>query len=194
MLKREGDEAGDFPEQAKLPARIVLTGFRATGKSLVGSQLADMLGYRFVDTDLELVDQIQCTVAAFVKEHGWAAFRELEQKLLSRLTCMKKVVIATGGGAVLHLQEWQDLRRESLVIWLLADAQTIRERLQTDTASLTQRPSLTGNGKLDEVEKILAEREPHYRKGSDMAIDTTGRSPEEIAIQIKRYITDSEKE
>jgi shikimate kinase len=56
-----------------------------------------------------------------------------------------------------------------------------------------QRPSLTGGGKLEEVEAILAEREPRYRLGSDMAIDTTDRSPEEIAILIKQHITHTEK-
>jgi len=178
----------------RLPARVVLTGFRATGKSLVGSLLANQIGYRFIDTDEELVTTIQCSVAAFVREHGWSAFRELEKELLTRLAWMNHIVIATGGGAVLHRQEWQDLRKESLVIWLQADARTIRDRLRTDTASHTQRPPLTGGSKFDEVEAILADRGPSYRKGSDIAIDTTGKSPEEIAILIKQHIKHTEKE
>ncbi len=189
MLKSEGYKAGDIPGQAKPPARVVLTGYRATGKSLVGSQLADLLGYRFIDTDAELVAQIQCSVAEFVREHGWPAFRKLEQELLARLVWMNQVVIATGGGMVLHKKEWQDIRKESLVVWLQADARTIRERLRTDPASHSQRPSLTGGGKLEEVEAVLAEREPRYRLGSDMAIETTDRSPDEIAALIKQHIT-----
>ena len=189
MLKSEGYKAGDIPGQAKSPARVVLTGYRATGKSLVGSQLASILGYRFIDTDVELVAQIQCSVAEFVREQGWPAFRKLEQDLLARLVCMNQVVIATGGGMVLHQKEWQDVRKESLVVWLQADARTIRERLRTDPASQSQRPSLSGDGNMEEVETILAERQSSYQKGSDMAIDTTDRSPDEIAALIKQHIT-----
>ena len=131
---------------------------------------------------------MQCSVAEFVSENGWQAFRDLEKKLLTRLGCLSQVVIATGGGAVLHTEVWKDIRRGALVIWLQADAQTIRERLRTDPASHSQRPSLSGTGSIDEVETTLAEREPHYRKGSDIAIDTKGRSPEEIVSLIKHQM------
>ena len=188
MLNTEGHETGGISGQTKSPSRVVLTGFRATGKSLVGPLLADLIGYRFIDTDDELVANIQCSVATFVREHGWPAFRELEKELLARLAWMNHVVVATGGGAVLHGQEWQDLRKKSLVIWLQADARTIRDRLRTDAASHTQRPSLTGDGKFEEVEDVLAKRESSYLEGSDVAIDTTDKSPEEIAILIKQHI------
>ena len=188
MLNTEEHETGEISGQARFPLRVVLTGFRTTGKSLVGSLLADLLGYRFVDTDDELVASIQCSVATFVREQGWPAFRELEKKLLARLAWMSHVVIATGGGAVLHDPEWQDLRKESLVIWLQADAGTIQDRLRTDTTSHAQRPSLTGGNKFEEVDVILAEREPRYRQGSDIAIDTTDKTPEEIAIFIQQHI------
>jgi shikimate kinase len=194
MLNKEVHETGEISGQARFPARVVLTGFRTTGKSLVGSLLADLLGYRFVDTDDELVASIQSSVANFVREQGWPAFREFEKKLLARLAWMSHVVIATGGGAVLHDQEWRDLRKGSLVIWLQADASTIQDRLLTDATSHTQRPSLTGGSKIEEVDAILVEREPCYRQDSDIAIDTTDKTPEEIAIFIQQHIKLLEKE
>lgn len=194
MLNIDGDETGEILGQAKSPARVILTGFRTTGKSLVGSELADLLGYRFIDTDAEIVTNIRCSVATFVREHGWPAFRAMEKDLLARLAWMNRVVIATGGGAVLHSQEWHDLHKESLVVWLQADARTIRKRLQTDSVSHAQRPPLTGDDRLEEVEAVLAEREPFYRNGSDIAIDTTDKSPGEIAVLIKQHIKHTEKE
>ena len=192
MLKREGNEAGNIPEQTSLPVRVILTGFRATGKSVVGTLLASLLEYRFLDTDEELVAKVQCSVAEYVREHGWQAFRALERELLGRLAWMNHVVVATGGGAVLHRHEWQELRKQSLVVWLQADAHTISRRLRIDPDSDKQRPSLTGNGTHEEVADILAERESTYREGSDMAIDTTDKTPEEIAAMIKNHITNTE--
>lgn len=192
MLKTDGNDPGNLSVKELLPVRVILTGFRATGKSIVGALLARLLGYRFLDTDEELVSKVQCSVAHYVREHGWPAFREQERGLLERLTWMNQVVIATGGGAVLHHREWQELRKQSVVVWLKADARTISERLKADPLSYKQRPSLTGNGTHEEVESVLAERESSYREGSDMAIDTTDKSPEEIATLIKDHITNLE--
>ncbi len=199
MLNTEEQETAFFEGRAESPDRVVLTGFRATGKSLVGQLLAEMLGYRFIDTDEEIAARMQSSVAAFVRDHGWPAFRKLEKELLARLVQMKKVVIATGGGAILHEKEWQELRKSSLVVWLQADARTIRNRLRSDPVSPAQRPSLTGGSSQDEVEAVLAEREPRYLEGSDMAIETADSSPDEIAAVIKQHaekqwVIQSEKE
>lgn len=194
MLKGEGKDIGANPESADLPVRVILTGFRATGKSVVGERLAALIGYRFLDTDKELVSRTRCSVAEFVRKQGWPAFRELEKELLARLASMTHVVIATGGGAVLHQQQWQTLRDHSLVVWLQADAHTISTRLRVDPVSDKQRPSLTGHGTHEEVEVILAERETSYREGSDVAIDTTDRTPEEIATLIRDHIETSGKQ
>lgn len=193
MLNKEGKDTVISQEQFELPARVILTGFRATGKSVVGSLLAALLGYRFIDTDEELSATMHCSVAEYVREHGWTSFRKLERELLDHLALMSHVVVATGGGAVLHQEEWQNFRKESLVVWLQADARTISKRLQVDPASERQRPSLTANGTIEEVESVLAEREKSYREGSDVAIDTTDKSPEEIAAQIQQHITNTVK-
>ncbi|GAB4333373.1 MAG: shikimate kinase AroL [Desulfobulbaceae bacterium] len=186
MLIEEG--TGRETRDREIPDRIVLTGFRATGKTRVGELLAARLGFRFVDTDSELTDRMGCSVAQFVRERGWKDFRKLEQELLARLAAMHGVVIATGGGAVMHREEWKQLRKGGLVVWLRADSGVIRERLAFDPVSAAQRPPLTGGNSLEEIERVLAEREPLYREGSDIVIDTGGLSPEEIVERIRQDI------
>lgn len=166
----------------------MLTGFRASGKSVVGRKLAQALGYRFLDTDEELAAEMQCGIEEYVRRHGWPAFRELERRLLVRLAGWHRLVIATGGGSIMHREEWRQLRKNSLVVWLRAEAATIRQRLQDDGRSAAQRPSLTGGDMLAEVDRVLAEREPLYRQGSDVVIDTTGRPPETVVSLIKDMV------
>jgi shikimate kinase len=175
-------------------SRIVLTGFRATGKSHVGRILAARIGYRFLDSDELLSAGMESGISGFVKQHGWPAFREKERQLLKSLAAEQGAVIATGGGAILHRDEWRQLRRNSLVIWLRADAGTIRARLRGDGATAALRPSLTGAGSLDEVDQVLAEREPLYREGSDLALDTAGLPPEKIVAEITAYLARKDKE
>ena len=166
--------------------RILLTGFRATGKSLVGRLLADRLALDFLDTDALLCQLIGCCVADFVAEHGWNRFREVEERLLMDLCRRSGVVIATGGGAVLHRQAWEALRSRSFSVWLRADERTIQQRLVTDVRSEQQRPSLTGMDPSREIKTLLAERTPLYRFGSDFDVRTDGRTPHELVKEIEQ--------
>jgi shikimate kinase len=194
MLKKDTEQKVGLSRRSKPVDRIVLTGFRATGKSVVGKRLAEVLGYRFLDTDRELAAAMQCGIDEYVGRHGWAAFRELERRLLAKLAGKHQLVIATGGGSIMHRLEWRRLRKNSLVVWLTADAGTIRHRLRHDGVSAVQRPSLTGDDVLAEVDRMLAEREPFYRQGSDVAIDTTGRSPETMVSLIKAMLSRKDNE
>jgi len=164
--------------------RILLTGFRATGKSRVGKILADILGLTFLDTDHLLSRHLGCTLTDYVARHGWAAFRQQEEELLRGLAGEKGVVIASGGGAVLHEEAWESLRRGSVSVWLQASEETIARRLFLDSCSSRQRPSLTGMASGEEVQLVLAEREPFYRAASDFALATDDNSPRELAQAI----------
>ncbi|MCW5206968.1 shikimate kinase [Desulfobulbus sp. F5] len=161
---------------------IVLTGFRATGKTAVGRLLAQLCGYEFADTDAILIRRMGCSIAEAVTRHGWQYFREQERHLLVELTSWRNTVIATGGGAILHQQEWKLLRKQAFVIWLRTDLATTLARLRQDKNTVGQRPRLTNQGNNLEIETaaLLAEREPLYRAGSDVMVDTAGRTTEEV--------------
>lgn len=152
--------------------KIVLTGYRATGKTSVGRILAGRLSFSFVDTDKEIEKQQGKSISEMVGEHGWGYFRAAERDFLSSLLPRQNLVIAPGGGAILHREVWAELMETSLVIWLQADVQTINGRLAGDSWSASQRPSLTGQDMIKEITAVLAEREPLYRQGSHYAIST----------------------
>ena len=57
---------------------IILTGFSGTGKSRVGVEVAQVLGWRFVDTDAEIALQAGKEIAAIFSQEGEEAFRLLE--------------------------------------------------------------------------------------------------------------------
>ena len=64
-------------------ANIFITGFSGTGKSTVGREVARILGWRFVDTDEEIVEVSGKQIAALFEEDGEAVFRRLERERLS---------------------------------------------------------------------------------------------------------------
>ncbi len=157
---------------------IILIGYRATGKSSVGHQLALDGNLTFVDLDDDIVTHAGMTVEQMVSQYGWDHFRDLERSTLLAVSQGTNQVIATGGGAVLHRDIWPEVRQNSLMVWLQADVATICRRLAADEKSDSQRPSLTGQDISAEVEAVLAERRPLYEASSDVRIDSTRPLPE----------------
>ncbi|MBI4794088.1 MAG: shikimate kinase [Deltaproteobacteria bacterium] len=151
--------------------KIVLTGYRACGKTSVGEKLAERLAFSFIDTDREIEKRQGRSISRIVAEQGWDFFRAAERDFLASLLPAEKLVIAPGGGAILHQDIWRELMATSLVVWLKADVRTISRRLTGDILSPDQRPSLTGEDVLQEVKTVLAAREPLYRAGSHVAVD-----------------------
>ncbi len=171
--------------------RLILTGYRATGKTRIGRALADIFHCDFVDTDMLIRARTGRSISELVADRGWDYFREMEKQVLAELSGRTGLVIATGGGAILHEEIWQSLRKRSIVCWLTALPATIRERMGRDDHSAENRPSLSGDTDSgDEIIEQLARREPLYRQGSDFSVRTDQRSPEAIVREIVEKIRD----
>ncbi len=184
------------PEQQQdlqpIPSLIVLTGFRATGKTAVGRRLADLLAYRFIDTDDVVVDRLGCSIAESVRLDGWQPFRDMERQVLQQLATETNTVIATGGGAVLHTQAWEELRAHAFVVWLRAETETILSRLRQDKKTKKQRPALSDQNRETEIPALLAEREPLYLAGSSLMVDTDNQTPVELAALIFQEMSEQQ--
>ncbi len=160
--------------------RIALIGYRATGKTTVGIKLADLLEWNFTDIDEEIVKEQGKNIEKIVSEKGWPHFRKLESLKLKELINREKLVVATGGGAILDKKNRELLKENFFVIWLTASTATIKRRLKKDISKFEQRPSLSGKGLLDEVDEILEMRTGYYKETSDIIIATDKYSPQEV--------------
>jgi len=78
----------------------------------------------------------------------------------------------------------QALAGRGKVVWLKAAPETLAARIAADPTTAARRPNLTGQGGLDEIRQLLAEREPIYQACADLAVDAAGDSPENMAQQI----------
>jgi shikimate kinase len=156
-------------------SNIALIGFRATGKTTIGQALAAKLGWTFVDMDERLTAQFGTDIHAWVKQHGWEAFRDAEARLLGKLACGQGQVVATGGGVILCPANRERLRQRFLVIWLQASAASIEARLAQDPKTASQRPPLTQLSAQDEITHLLEERTPLYAATAHMTLNTDGQ-------------------
>lgn len=161
---------------------IRLIGYRGTGKSTVGARLAQQLGWPFYDADAELETDAGCTIREIFATEGEASFRDRETATLTRLVELPKIVLATGGGAILRESNRTLLTRNAFVVWLELDAESIWHRLQTDPTTIDRRPNLTHGG-LDEIVELLRLREPFYAATAHARFHAA-QSPELLASHI----------
>ncbi|QDU88071.1 Shikimate kinase 2 [Pirellulimonas nuda] len=167
---------------------LFLEGYRGVGKSAVARALAARLGWESVDSD-DLVEQAaEKSIAEVFAQQGEQAFRALEAGVVISLCERDRCVVALGGGAVLREATREALARSGPVVWLTASAQTIADRLAADPSSGDRRPSLTGQGLLEEITQVLSARESVYRECATFEVDTEGRTPDQVADAIAAFL------
>ncbi len=165
--------------------KILLIGYRATGKTAVGRELSRMLGCPFRDLDQLIEKNAGQNIAEIVERHGWDAFRKLEKRLFGEMIeNPKRFVLACGGGAVIHRKEMEQCAENAAVVWLKAPVETMLKRLLSDHNTPVSRPSLTRLDERHEMEQIYMERRPLYEKYAHIVVDTEDKSPFQIAREI----------
>jgi shikimate kinase len=168
---------------------LILIGYRCTGKTSVGKRLAGNLGMAFYDTDALIQEERNQTIQEIVASGGWTAFRAEEKKIIATLALQDNCVIALGGGAVLDPENMEVMKANGRVIWLMADSETILERMAKDHATTAQRPPLLGQDNVLETTLLLEQRTPLYRAAADRVIDTRGRNFNDIAGEILQWLS-----
>lgn len=164
--------------------RIVLIGYRATGKTTVARYLAARLKWEWVDADVEIERQAGKSIARIFAEDGEPAFRDLEARVIVELCRRDKLVLAAGGGAPLREESRLAMRQSGHVVWLTATPATILARMTADATTAQRRPSLTDRPPLEEIVHVLGRREPVYLASAQQIVDTEGKTPQAVAEEI----------
>ncbi len=160
---------------------LVLVGYRGTGKSAIARRLSTLLAMPMVSVDQEIVREAGMSIPKLVESSGWPYFRDLEERMCRRFAAREGIIIDCGGGVVEREANFASLRSRGFVVWLRATPATIVARIGGDRS----RPSLTGSKSFtEEVEEVLARREPLYRRLAHVGIDTDARSLGELAALV----------
>jgi shikimate kinase len=156
---------------------IVMVGMMGAGKSAIGRRLAQRLGMPFVDADAEIERAAGCTIAEIFEQHGEAAFRDGERRVIARLLDGPPGVLATGGGAFMDPDTRARVRARAISIWLKADIETLVERV----ARRNHRPLLNHGDPRRVLERLMAERHPVYAE-ADIVVET-GDAPTAATVE-----------
>ena len=149
------------------PLSLALVGMPGCGKSTVGKHLARQLGLRFFDSDTQIERDTGMAIRAFFEAHGEDRFRDVEQDVIERLSGETRLVLATGGGAVLRPSNRDALHSRLHVIYLRATPEELFRRLRHDT----HRPLLQVEDPLRRLRELYRERDPLYRRTAHFVVE-----------------------
>jgi len=173
------------------PAKhLVLIGYRGSGKSSVGREVARMLGLEWMDTDQAIQEKAGKSIRDIFAEDGEPAFREMETAILHELGTrgpeLPSSVISSGGGMPMREENRRLIKRLGPVIWLKIKPETALVRITGDKQSADLRPALTLNPMALEIREMIAERAPFYAATADLTVenDDPGVTTEDLASKI----------
>ena len=138
---------------------IVLVGMMGAGKTAVGKALASRIGAPFLDSDTEIQNASNMTIAEIFQRDGEAFFRRKESEVISRLLEEpNKGVLSTGGGAFLSAANREMISEKGVSVCLQADL----ELLWTRVKHKNSRPLLRTQNPKQTLRDLYEIRSPIY--------------------------------
>lgn len=161
-----------------------LIGPMGAGKSTIGKYLAKALDMQFYDSDQEIEARTGASVAWIFDVEGEEGFRRREETVITELSQLHGIVLATGGGSVLSSIVRNVLAANGTVIYLQASI----EQQHTRTLRDRKRPLLQTINVRDVLEAFEVEYNPLYEGLADLTFSTEERSVRAVAEEILQYI------
>lgn len=137
---------------------IYLIGMPGVGKTTLGKELSEKIGYKFIDTDELIKSKTDLSISELLKKES--VFRKIESSVIDEIKCVNNTVISLGGGSVLNKKNIENFY--GIIIYLYSDIEVIKSRIDFSTRPLLQKKTL---------EKVYKERSDLYEKYSDYKID-----------------------
>ena len=168
------------------PNNIFLVGPMGAGKTTIGRQLANNLGFEFADSDHEIQARTGVDIPTIFEYEGEDGFRQREAQAVDDLTQGHNLVLATGGGVVMRAENRKHLAARGLVVYLFCSPEQQYER----TARDRNRPLLQTEDPLERLRQLMQVRDPLYRQVSDLVVSTEKRTAAGVVRDITKHIED----
>jgi len=160
---------------------VALIGLRGAGKSTLGQKLAEAVGVPFIRIS-DVVEQLSgMSISELFSLGGQKAYRRLERQALQHvLDNYETSVIEAGGSLVSEPSTYADLLGSFYTVWVQT---TPEEHMSRVVVQGDLRPVQASQEAMDDLKRILAERENEYR-AANHTLDTSGRSVDECLDEL----------
>ena len=160
---------------------IILIGMPGCGKTTIGTEISEILGYGYIDSDSVIVAREGKRLNEIIEEVGREAFLDIEAKVNSEL-CADRCVIATGGSVIYRDSAMQKLKEMGTVVYLKHPFEIIKNRL----GDLKKRGVALKEGFT--LKDLYEERTPLYEKYADVIVEMPNGSIADSVIAVVKAL------
>ena len=178
----------DTDDADEMSGNIFLVGMMGAGKTTVGKFLANFLNKTFFDSDREIQKRTGVSIPVIFEIEGEAGFRKRETEMLWELMKAENIVLATGGGAVLSIENREMLMHNGIVIYLRATVDDLWRRTRQDK----NRPLLQTSDPRRKLTELYTQRDPLYRETAHIVVESGKRSARHLAQLLAQQLACSE--
>ncbi len=128
-------------------------------------------------------------VGQILIEFGEQRFREIESEALAMTANSERLVIATGGGAVIAEANRAFMREHGLTIYLETSVKNAWQRVQKQvqqSGKSAERPLVVGSDGQERLQSLFLARK-HFYEEAVVCIGTDGASPDVISKQVVAF-------
>jgi len=181
FLDKEMDDSltKDVYKQIKLDtSNIILVGHPFSGKTTIGSKLADTLKKEFIDLDEYIESKAKLSIPEIFSQKGEEFFRDLESECVKEIIEAKEnVVLSTGGGVLKNSSNTDLLLSFGVLINLVRPLDLIKDE------ELSGRPLVKSR---DDLKRLIDSREELYKIADYQIVND--KNVDQVVEEIKELL------
>ena len=160
---------------------VILIGMPGSGKTTIGTELAEVIGFGYIDSDSVIVAREGKRLNEIIAEIGREGFLDIEAKINAEL-CANRCVIATGGSVIYRDHAMHKLKELGTIVYLKLSYEAIASRL----GDLKKRGVAMKDGFT--LKDLYEERAPLYEKYADITVELKGGSIAQSVQEVVRAL------
>lgn len=157
---------------------ISLIGMPASGKSTIGRELSQTLGFPLLDIDKWMEEHENLPLKQAILQKGVAYILALESRCVRELD-LHETIVSTPG-SIIYNDVVEPLRMQTNIVWLNVPFETFEKRLAPDVNNERGIIGLAEKG----LRCLYEERLPLYQQWAQYTIDCENKQQYEITQEI----------